>query len=379
MYRGVTVGVVVPAYNEAGFVGRVIDELPAYIDRAYVVDDGSTDDTWTEITDHSAARNADHDGHFSDLVVPIQHDTNRGVGGAIKTGYQRARAEAVDVTAVLGGDEQMDPDELTQYLDPIVDGVADYTKGNRFARPEDWEAMPRFRFVGNVVLSYLTKIASGYWGSMDSQNGYAAISLHALETADIDGMYEYYGYCNDLLVRLNAAGVQIADVPRSAEYAYTEGWKSHIKYTEYIPRVSAMLVRSFAWRLRRTYIVTNYSPIAPLYVIGAAVTGLGSLGFVHAVASRDDSGSWLLSSVIGVLTLLYATLADRAANEELEAHLDPTAGTDAGDLASPIMDAPNELASVSATQPSDSAEERDTEEGRTTTGDRPPTETPVER
>ena len=128
MYRGVTVGVVVPAYNEAGFVGRVIDELPAYIDRAYVVDDGSTDDTWAEITDHSAARNADHDGHFSDLVVPIQHDTNRGVGGAIKTGYQRARAEAVDVTAVLGGDDQMDPDELTQYLDPIVDGVADYTK-----------------------------------------------------------------------------------------------------------------------------------------------------------------------------------------------------------------------------------------------------------
>jgi len=239
--------------------------------------------------------------------------------------------------------------------------------------------MPRFRLVGNVVLSYLTKIASGYWGSMDSQNGYAAISLYALETADIDGMYEYYGYCNDLLVRLNAAGVRIADVPRSAEYAYTEGWKSHIEYTEYIPRVSAMLVRSFAWRLRRTYIVTNYNPVAPLYVIGAAVTGLGSLGFLHAVASRDDSGSWLLSTVIGVLTLLYATLADRAANEELEAHLDPAAGTDAGDTESPSTDAQVDVASVSATRLSASADERHKKEGRKTTGDRPPTETPVER
>ena len=331
MYRELTVGVVIPAYNEAGFVGDVIDDLPDFIDRAYVVDDGSTDDTWSEIREHSAARNAAHDGHFEELVVPIQHEENRGVGGAIKTGYQRARDEEIDVTAVLGGDDQMDPDVLTRYLDPIADGVADYTKGNRFARPEDWAAMPRFRLLGNVILSYLTKIASGYWGSMDSQNGYTAISLHALETTDIDGMYEYYGYCNDLLVRLNAAGVRIADVPRSSEYAYTEGWKSHIEYTEYIPRVSAMLLGSFVWRLRRKYLLTSYNPVAPLYGIGTAVTGLGGTGLLKSLLDRDDdSGSWLVATVIGVLTLLYATVADQAANTELEAHLDPdeTAGNE---------------------------------------------------
>lgn len=109
MYRDHTVAVVVPAYNEAGFVGAVIDDLPAFVDRAYLVDDGSTDETWAEIREHAERRNAGHEGEFEDLVVPIRHDENRGVGGAIKTGYKRARAEGIDVTAVLGGDDQMDP------------------------------------------------------------------------------------------------------------------------------------------------------------------------------------------------------------------------------------------------------------------------------
>ncbi|MFB6177140.1 MAG: glycosyltransferase family 2 protein, partial [Halobaculum sp.] len=131
MYRDATVAVVVPAYNEAGYVGDVIDGLPSFVDRAYVVDDGSTDATWSEIQSAAAARNETHDGEFDDLVVPIQHEQNRGVGGAIKTGYQRAREEEIDVTAVLGGDDQMDPTELTKYLDPVVEGVAGYAKGNR--------------------------------------------------------------------------------------------------------------------------------------------------------------------------------------------------------------------------------------------------------
>ncbi len=318
-----SVAVVVPAYNEEGFVGEVIDDLPSFVDRAYVVDDGSTDGTWREICDRSEIRNAAHDGHFDELVVPIRHESNRGVGGAIKTGYQRAREEEIDATAVLGGDDQMNPDVLRQYLDPIADGAAEYTKGNRFARPEDWAEMPRFRLVGNVILSYLTKVASGYWETMDSQNGYTAISLQALRDTDIEGMYEYYGYCNDLLVRLNAADVRIADVPRSSEYAYTEGWKSHIDYTEYIPRVSGMLFRSFLWRLRRKYLLTSYNPVAPMYLLGMTVLGASLLGLVRSVVSRDgDSGSWMLSSTVGVLALFHATVLDREDNEHLETRIE---------------------------------------------------------
>ena len=324
MYKDMTVAVVVPAYNEEGFVGEVIDELPSFVDRAYIVDDGSTDATWEEICDRSEVRNAAHDGRFDELVVPIRHESNRGVGGAIKTGYQRAREEEIDATAVLGGDDQMNPEVLTRYLDPIADGVAEYTKGNRFARPEDWAEMPRFRLLGNVILSYLTKIASGYWETMDSQNGYTAISLQALRDTDIEGMYEYYGYCNDLLVRLNAADVRIADVPRSSEYAYTEGWKSHINYTEYIPRVSGMLLRSFLWRLRRKYLLTSYNPVAPMYLLGIAALGVSLVGLVKSVVSRDgNSGSWVLSSTTGALSLFYATVLDREANGHLETQTAP--------------------------------------------------------
>ncbi|MFW5924172.1 MAG: glycosyltransferase family 2 protein [archaeon] len=333
MYRGLTVGIVVPAYNESGYVGDVIEKIPDIVDRAYVIDDGSTDDTWNEIRSAAASRNEAHDGRFDSLVVPIRHDENRGVGGAIKTGYLRAREESIDVTAVFGGDDQMDPDSLPTFIDPIADGVAEYTKGNRFSRAEDWTRMPAFRLLGNVTLSYLTKVASGYWESMDSQNGYTAISHDALERTDLEEMYEYYGYCNDLLVRLNEAGVTIADVPQSDEYVYSDDWKSHIDYTEYVPRVSVMLLSGFVRRLRRKYVLHRYEPIAPLYALGATTTLSGLLGTLRSLSGRsgDDTGSWFLGTLVGAILLLVATVLDRADNRDLQVVVEPDADDDRTD------------------------------------------------
>jgi len=323
MYRGETVGVVIPAYNEEGYVGNVIDSLPEFIDRAYVIDDGSTDNTWEEIQEHAQKRNRGHQGQFDKLVVPIQHEQNRGVGGAIKTGYQRARTEKIVATAVLGGDDQMDPDKLTKYIDPIIEDTAHYVKGNRFASPENWAEMPTFRFAGNVILSYLTKVASGYWGTMDSQNGYTVISLEALQTADIDGMYEYYGYCNDLLVRLNAANITIAEVSRQSEYAYQDGWKSHIQYRQYIPRVSVMLFRGFLWRLRRKYMLTDYHPLAPLYLVGISGLVTSLLGLFQSLfRSNSQSSTWVIATLLSALTTLGAAELDRRDNASLERYPD---------------------------------------------------------
>jgi glycosyltransferase involved in cell wall biosynthesis len=314
-----TVGAVVPAYDEEGYVGDVVDDIPDFVDRAYVIDDGSTDETWAEIRRHAADRNGDHDGAFDDRVVPIRHPENRGVGGAIKTGYLRAREEELDATVVLGGDDQMDPEAATRYLDPIAEGVADYAKGNRFLRRDDWAEMPRFRFVGNLVLSTLTKVASGYWDLSDSQNGYTAISLSALRRTDVENMYEYYGYCNDLLVRLNTADVRVADVPRSSAYAYSDGWKSHIDYTEYVPRVSAMLVRSFCRRLGRKYLLTGYDVLAPLYAVGAAGMVGGAVGALARLQRRDgQAGAWVLATLVGALAFLAATVRDQRDNRDLQ-------------------------------------------------------------
>jgi glycosyltransferase involved in cell wall biosynthesis len=337
MYKENTIGVVVPAYNEAGFVGEVIDTIPEFVDVAYVVDDGSTDDTWTEIREHAAAVNEDHVPDapgFEQLVVPIQHEENRGVGGALKTGYLQALEDGVDITAVLGGDGQMDPDILTKYLDPIAEGDADYTKGNRFMKREQLDAMPTFRLVGNAMLSYLTKIASGYWKMMDPQNGYTAISREALESADIENMYEYYGYCNDLLVKLNVENLRVADVSHSAEYVYDdEDWKSHISYDEYVPKVSLMLLRNFAWRLRRKYFLRDFHPLATFYLLGTVLSGVSVVGATVAGLVGDESGGagrWALGLVIGIALFLAGTVLDLNDNEELELQVTEETYDDSG-------------------------------------------------
>ena len=323
MYANNTVGVVVPAYNEEGYVGEVIDTIPGFVDRVYVIEDGSTDGTWAEINEHAEAHNAANPPQapgFDVKVVPIQHEENRGVGGALKTGYLQALEDRIDVTTVLGGDGQMDPAELKRYLDPIVAGEADYTKGNRFMRPEDYEEMPRFRLIGNLTLSYLTKIASGYWQTMDPQNGYTAISLSALERVDIEEMYEYYGYCNDLLVKLNVADVRVADVARSSEFAYEDGWKSHIDYKEYVPRVSGMLLRNFFWRLKAKALYGEFHPFVALYLVGMGLAGVGVAkllgGLLGGSGDGSSSGFGLLAA--GVVVFLLGTVFDLAENRDLE-------------------------------------------------------------
>lgn len=307
MYEEHTIGVVVPAYNESGFVGDVIETLPAFVDRVYAIDDCSTDDTWTEIKEAAARVNdsADaRDAAFSPAVICIRHESNAGVGGAIKTGYLRAREDEIDVTAVMAGDGQMDPDRLEQIIGPVVNGDADYAKGNRFINPEHHAEMPKHRYVGNVLLTYLTKIATGYWDVSDPQMGYTAISYDALSGTDIENMYEFYGYCNDLLVRLSAAGYHVVDVPAPVTY---DEETSHISYRSYIPLVSFMLLRTFLWRL----IVRRHSPVETIR------TGLylgGAAGVLVGTASMIRSKRSLRLPVLGVVLLVGGMVSDAFVN-----------------------------------------------------------------
>jgi glycosyltransferase involved in cell wall biosynthesis len=311
MYEGNSIGVVVPAYNEEGFVGRVIETMPSFVDRVYVVDDRSTDGTWAEInrakerTDEKIVADGGPDGEF---VVAIQHEENRGVGGAIKTGYGRAREDGIDVVAVMGGDGQMDPDDLARIVDPVANGRADYAKGNRFVRDEHHAEMPRFRYVGNRILTYLTKIASGYWTVGDPQMGYTAISRAALEAVEIEEMYEFYGYCNDLIVRLSANDMRIVDVPSYLAYGDEE---SDIDYSEYIPRVSGMLLRMFVWRLATKRDTAGEQLRSALFLGGAIATVGGILG---ALVDREPAR--LRTALVGGLGLVAGMATDAISNRE---------------------------------------------------------------
>jgi len=318
MYSGSTVAVVVPAYNEEGLVGTVIETVPSYVDRVYVVEDASTDRTWDEIR-RTARRVNERESAvngFERRVVPIKHDENRGVGGAIKTGYLAARNDEIDVTAVMGGDAQMKPELLEGVIRPIVDDEADYAKGNRLLDCDHHDSMPRFRYIGNRILTWLTRIASGYWTLGDPQNGYTAISLHALETAGIEEMYEYYGYCNDLLVRLNVAGLRVVDVPRPAHYGEEE---SHIRYRSYIPRVSLMLFRGFLRRLWAKHVVDDPHPMVAFYGMAAAT---GTYGVFELLKSDEGLSASLptlaKTLLLSVIFLLGGFELDRSHEAEMD-------------------------------------------------------------
>ncbi len=210
MYKEKTIGVVVPAYNEEKLIGRVIETMPEFVDAIIIVDDVSQDDTVKIVKKYKAK--------LKSRLVLIEHEKNQGVGGAILTGYGYAADNNIDITAVMAGDAQMDPNELVDILEPVAINKADYVKGNRLFTGEAWNIIPHYRYLGNAALSLLTKIASGYWHIADSQTGYAAVSLKALKTMKLGNVYKRYGFPNDLLVHLNVYNFRVMDVPVSPIY-----------------------------------------------------------------------------------------------------------------------------------------------------------------
>lgn len=264
MYRNHAVAAVVPARNEAPFVGDVVDAIPAFVDRVYVVDDASEDDTRTAAIDAAAGSPADEpaewrpesrrldrrvaDAGRAGRVAVLSHDERRGAGGAVKTGYLAALDGDADLVATVDGDGQMDPRRLDRFLDPLVDGDADYAKGTRLSRREHATGMPAFRLFGNRLLTLLCRISSGYWALTDPVNGYTAIRREALTAIDPASAYEGYGYGTEVLARLHAASCRIADVPHPSRYGDED---SGIDYRRYVTRVSRLLLATLLWRIGR--------------------------------------------------------------------------------------------------------------------------------
>lgn len=245
MYRGRSIGVVVPAYNEELLINKVIQTMPDYVDRIYVIDDCSTDRTFDVASDYLR----------DSRLKLIHHQNNKGVGAAIATGYRQALKDDINIVAVMAGDYQMDPLQLPRLLDPIVEGTADYCKGDRLSISELTKGMSRWRRSGNVILTRLTRISSGYWTLQDPQNGYTTINKETLTHLDLTKIYPRYGYCNDLLAKLNVLGAKVKDVQIPARYGEE---KSKIKYGNYIRKVSLLLLRNFFWRITRKYILSHF-------------------------------------------------------------------------------------------------------------------------
>lgn len=314
MYKNKKIGVVVPAYNEEKLVRRVIDTMPELVDVIIVVDDLSQDKT-ADIVEACINQT----GRRIEL---IRHRENQGVGAAIISGYKRAIELELDAVGVMAGDAQMDPDELTVLADPIVEEKADYVKGNRFAHGEAWKKIPKIRYLGNALLSLMTKIASGYWHIADSQTGYTVISLDTLKALDLDAIYKRYGYPNDILVRLNIENNRVMDIP--IKPIYNIGEKSGIKIWKVIPLLTLLLGRLFFTRLFQKYVIRDFHPLIFFYFFGFLMFPIGlALGgiFVYKFMGGYISiASIVISVFMLILSLqfvLFAMWFDMDYNREL--------------------------------------------------------------
>ncbi|MFH1762081.1 MAG: glycosyltransferase family 2 protein [bacterium] len=318
MYKNKTIGVVVPAYNEEKLISRVIETMPDFVDYIYVIDDCSRDKTAEKVQ-----RLAEIEKYKNRLKL-IQNLKNQGVGSSIVKGYLTAIKQNMDIVAVMAGDAQMDPDDLPVLLDAVIDGRADYAKGNRLVTGEAWRKIPHLRYLGNSFLSLLTKIASGYWHVADSQTGYTAVTREVLQGLPLEKLYKRYGYPNHLLVMLNICNCRVVDVPVSP--IYNIGETSGIKLYSVIPRMLNLLLRLFIGRMVKKYIIRDFHPLVFFYVFAFLLLStclplsvrlfwyFGITGEIMKV----NLLALMFCGIMGFQSLFFAMWFDMEANKDLK-------------------------------------------------------------
>jgi len=315
MYKDKTISVVIPAYNEATQIRKVIETMPDYVDKVFIVDDASKDKT-VEVVKKYQKKNK--------KIQLIEHEVNQGVGGAISTGYIEARDSGYDVAVVMAGDGQMDPDDLEKIIQPVASGSAGYSKGNRLFYGDAWSMIPHIRYMGNSFLSLMTKVASGYWHIADSQSGYTAISLTALKRIDLNGIYKDYGMPNDLLIKLNQFDFKVRDV--HIKPVYNIGEKSGIRLIKVIPKISWLLCKGFCRRLFFKYVIKDFHPLVFFYALSFLLIGVSvpltiRLFFIWITTGDipDINAMALIFTLIsGLQTLFFGMWFDMEYNKNLK-------------------------------------------------------------
>jgi glycosyltransferase involved in cell wall biosynthesis len=315
MYKTKKIGVVIPAYNEETQIRHVIETMPDFIDQIIIVDDNSKDKTIDVIKDCQK---------IDPRITLIRHSVNKGAGGAMVTAYNYVKDQDIDVAVRMDGDGQMNPDDLPALLDPVVEGRADYSKGNRLFTGEAYQKIPKVRYFGNAFLSLFTKIASGYWHVADSQSGFTAINKNALHLIDWDQLYTWYGHPNDILVRLNVHNLRVKDVP--VEPVYNIGEKSGISIKKAIFKIGWLLIKLFFWRMKEKYIIRDFHPLVFFYFLGIIFGMITILlftrlmilwaltGHIPAINALAAMFSFMSSSLFS----LFAMWFDMEANKDLK-------------------------------------------------------------
>lgn len=305
MYKGKKIAVVVPAYNVARHVLKVIETLPDFVDEVIVVDDCGNDGTSKLLEQIQDSK-----------VTVLKHTVNEGVGAAMVTGFRRALRAAADIVVKMDGDGQMDPSYIAALLDPIADEGYYYTKGNRFLDNTRLKDMPTLRLVGNYILTFLTKLASGYWHVFDPQNGFIAIKTEALKWIDLDHVARRYFFENDMLIHLNIFSFRVKDVPIPARYGDE---KSSMSMTEILVTFPFYLFRRFWYRIYQKDVLRDFSPVALFWFSGLLLFtwgfGFGAYTWAKSTLLKQfaSTGTVMLSVlplVLGFELILQAIILE---------------------------------------------------------------------
>jgi glycosyltransferase involved in cell wall biosynthesis len=258
-----SIACVIPTYRARSTIGEVVKSIPPEVGRIFVVDDACPEESG------EALRASCNDPR----VVVLKHRENRGVGGATKTGFREAVREGWEVVVKLDSDGQMDPALVSRFAEPILAGRADYVKGNRFFNLEDLRAMPRMRLLGNIALSFVNKVTSGYWNTMDPTNGYVAIQGRVLALLPLDKIADRYFFESDMLFRLNTIGAVVEDLPMPAVY---RGEASSLPILRTIFEFPPKFFVRFLKRIGYNYFLRDFNGASFEIVLGLAL-GLGGV------------------------------------------------------------------------------------------------------
>ena len=276
------IAVAIPCYKVTQHVLGVIDAIGPEVERIYAVDDACPEGSGRFI----------EQSHRDPRVRVLYNPENRGVGGAVVTAYQAALADGMDIVVKIDGDGQMDPALIPHFVRPIKLGKADYTKGNRFYRPESLRGMPPIRLFGNAALSFINKLSTGYWPIMDPTNGYTAIHTAVLRGLPLDKLEQRYFFESDMLYRLNIVRAVVHDIPMDAVYADEQ---SSLKVSRVLPEFLRKHATRFFKRYVYQYLVRDFS-IGSLYSVLGVLLCLWAVlfGGVHwalSVASGQPASS----------------------------------------------------------------------------------------
>ena len=277
---GYLVVVVIPSYRVTQHILKVIESIGQEVQRIYVVDDKCPDNSG----DYVQANCNDP------RVIILRHETNQGVGGAVMTGYRAAIADGAEVIVKLDGDGQMDPSLILNFIEPILSGEADYTKGNRFFDLEEIRAMPKIRLLGNAVLSFMTKLSSGYWDLFDPTNGYTAIHADVARHLPFSKISKRYFFETDMLFRLNTLRAVVIDIPMDAQYGDEV---SNLKISKILGEFLFKHTRNLIKRIFYNYYLRDLS-------LASIELPLGLVLFL--VGASYGGYSWLQSAQSGAVT-----------------------------------------------------------------------------